>query len=146
LALFFQLPSAVLGDPPLSFPPKGLLQNVRLPRCCAPRNDRRCISVSLRAIRRIARQSQLSLTEFGNRPQSGNPALPGMAHQSPNWLCFFKRQCTIYAIRDTKYQIGFVFSLVPFDFSLLPLPRERLASFFQIWPQPPARLAGNLIT
>ncbi len=45
-----------------------LLKDVRLPRRCAPRNDSVCISVSLRAIRRIARQSQLSLTEFFNSP------------------------------------------------------------------------------
>ena len=32
------------------------------------RNDKKCISVSLRAIRRIARQSQPSLWDFFNRP------------------------------------------------------------------------------
>jgi len=52
-----------------------LLQRSRLLRRCAPRNDKRCISVSLRAIRRIARQSQPSLWDFFNRPFRGNDSV-----------------------------------------------------------------------
>ena len=54
----------------------GLLPNTRLLRRCASRNDKDRILVSLRAIRRIARQSQPSLLDFFNRPESGNPLHP----------------------------------------------------------------------
>ena len=52
----------------------GLLKKVRLLRRCAPRNDKKRILVSLRAIRRIARQSQPSLWDFFN-----NPTVPSIA-------------------------------------------------------------------
>lgn len=52
----------------------GLLMDARslaLPSrgqtCCAPGNDTRCASRSLRAIQRIARQSQVSQCDFLNR-------------------------------------------------------------------------------
>jgi hypothetical protein len=45
-----------------------LLKNVRLLRRYAPRNDKRTIFMSLRAIRRIARQSQALLWDFFNSP------------------------------------------------------------------------------
>jgi hypothetical protein len=47
---------------------EGLLKNVRLPRRCAPRNDRSGIFMSLRAIQRIARQSQVLGWDFFNSP------------------------------------------------------------------------------
>jgi len=46
----------------------GLLKNVSLLRRCAPRNDKRFVLPSLRAIRRIARQSQMLLWDFFNSP------------------------------------------------------------------------------
>lgn len=46
----------------------GLLKKVRLSCRCAPCNNRRCIFMSLRAIQRIARQSQLPLWDFFNSP------------------------------------------------------------------------------
>ena len=45
-------------DPPILLGTVGLLKNVRLLRRYAPRNDKRFIFASLRAIRRIALQSQ----------------------------------------------------------------------------------------
>jgi len=48
----------------------GLLLKQRLLRRYAPRNDKKHISVSLRAIRRIARQSQALPWDFGNSPSA----------------------------------------------------------------------------
>jgi hypothetical protein len=42
------------------------LKALRLLRRCAPRNDRSCVCVSLRAIQRISRQSQMSQSDFFN--------------------------------------------------------------------------------
>jgi len=42
----------------------GLLKNVRLLRRCASSNDKRFVLSSLRAIQRIARQSQMLLWNF----------------------------------------------------------------------------------
>jgi hypothetical protein len=65
----------------LSLTQKGLLPKTGLLRRGVypeqgrrtPRNDKKCIFVSLRAIRRIARQSQPSLWDFFNKPESENP-------------------------------------------------------------------------
>ena len=56
----------------------GLLKNVRLLRRCAPRNDKWPIFASLRAIQRIARQSQAVRWDFFN-----NPNVPIKPQQPP---------------------------------------------------------------
>jgi len=63
----------------------GLLKKVRLLRRCAPRNDRRFIFMSLRAIQRIARQSQLPLWDFFNSPNV-TPAKAGVQSEKAGFL------------------------------------------------------------
>ena len=77
------------------FPAKGAVEEHGIAASLAPvgqahRNDKECVFLSLRAIRRIARQSQLSLTEFGNSPKGGNPdtgAIPYVARMRRNEPC-----------------------------------------------------------
>ncbi|TKJ38741.1 MAG: hypothetical protein CEE38_03290 [Planctomycetes bacterium B3_Pla] len=57
----------------------GLLKKVRLLRRGAPRNDKKRILVSLRAIRRIVRQSQPSLWGFFNSPAVPSILFPSFA-------------------------------------------------------------------
>ena len=68
----------------------GLLKNVRLLRRCAPHNDKGSILASLRAIQRIARQSQAVRWNFFNNPTSlFDPSTPPC-----RWYYFLHRLLT----------------------------------------------------